>query len=454
MTTTTSIRRRIGVSGAAVAVAGALTNALGYLVPVLGARRLGAADLGALATVLAIAAIAGVPGMGLQIAVAVHRARRPGAATGRIGWLTAAACAGAVVLLAPVAGPLLDLPPAVTLLLALYTGAVVAAGRWLGELQGDERFLRLALGMAVLAAGRYGGLIAGLLLGAGLGGSVLIGTAVALLIPPALAYLARSPVTAPDDHGITARQVFTACSATLAMLVVSYADLILARHLLPAEASGAYAVGTVLTKGALWAPQVVTVLALPRLALGSRRALAVAVGLVAGCGALLVAASALAGGLAFRLAGGPSYVDLGRYAPVFAATGALYALVFVLVNAQVAAGARWPSAPLWAATAVLVVVAEWLVPHTFGAIMWCAVGTAAGAGCHPGSVTRIGGGRPDDELLASVQINHDVFGWRAQAIGRPGLAAPRTLAAARIAGAALVAVLLVAVALGACGVTA
>jgi O-antigen/teichoic acid export membrane protein len=377
MTVTLSTRQRLGVSGAAVAVAGAATNAFGYLVPVLGARRLSAGDLGALATVLAIAAIAGVPGTGLQIAVAVQRARHPGAAAGRAGRLTAAACTGAVALLAPVAAPLLDLPPAVVLLLAVYTGAVVLAGRWLGDLQGDQRFLRLALGMAVLAAGRYAGLIAGLLVGAGLTGSVLIGTAVALLVPPALAVLARTQDSPAGDHGITARQVFTAGSATLAMLAVSYADLILARHLLPAADSGAYAVGTVLTKGALWAPQVVTVLALPRLAQGSRRALAIAAGLVAGCGAVLAAGSALAGGLAFRLAGGPDYVGLGRYAPVFAITGALYALVFVLVNAQVAAGARWPSAPLWAATVALVVVAEWLVPHTFPAIMWGAAGTSA-----------------------------------------------------------------------------
>lgn len=374
-----SQRRRIGMAGGAVAIAGALTNALGYLVPVLGARRLSAADLGALATVLAIAGIAGVPGLGLQIAVAVHRARRPGAATGRIAWVTAAVCGGAVVVLTPVAGALLDLPAAVTLLLAVYTGAVVIAGRWLGELQGDERFLRLALGMAVLAAGRYGGLIAGLVLGAGLTGTVLAGTAAALLIPPVLAVLARSDPAPADGAGITARQVVTACSATLAMLVVSYADLILARHLLPPAASGAYAVGTVLTKGAIWAPQVVTVLALPRLAQGSRRTLVLAAALVAACGAALVTASALAGGLAFRLAGGPDYVALGRYAPVFALSGALYALVFVVVNAQVAAGARWPSAPLWIACVALVVVAEWMAPHTFTAIMWCAVATAAAA---------------------------------------------------------------------------
>jgi O-antigen/teichoic acid export membrane protein len=368
---------RIGAGVAAVAVASAVTSAFGYLVPVLGARTLGPSDLGALNSVLAIAGIVAVPSMGLQIAVAVHRAKRPGATARRTGWLTAAACAALVAVLAPVAGPLLDVPVTVMLLLAAYTGAIVVAGRWLGELQGDERFLRLAAGMAVLAAGRYGGLSAGLLLDAGVTGSMLIGTATALLIPAVLAVLARSVRGARSGLTITARQVFTACSATLAMLVVSYADFLLARNLLPGDASGAYAVGTVLTKGAIWAPQVVTVLVLPRLAQGSRRALLFALGLVAASGTVLVTASAVAGGLAFRVAGGEDYVGLGRYAPVFAATGAVYALVFVLINAQVAAGAKWPSAPLWAGTAALVAVTVWLVPHTFTAVMWCALGTAA-----------------------------------------------------------------------------
>ncbi len=48
-----STGRRIAAAGAAVAIAGALTNALGYLVPVIGARQLTSADLSALATVSA-----------------------------------------------------------------------------------------------------------------------------------------------------------------------------------------------------------------------------------------------------------------------------------------------------------------------------------------------------------------------------------------------------------------
>jgi len=371
-----SAGRRIAAAGAAVAIAGALTNALGYLVPVIGARQLTSADLSALATVLGLTAIASVPGLGLQIAIAVHRARNGAASTSKVSIATAVVSAGALAVLAPLLVPVLDLPAHYTLLAALATLPTVLAGRWLGELQGDQRFLRLALGMAVLALGRYGGLIAGLVVGAGLTASLIASAAVAWLIPPALAVLGRSRKAHVAD-AIRGREVLTACSATLAMLVASYADLLLARHLLTADASGAYSVGTVLTKGALWAPQVVTVLALPRLAQGSRRALRTALLLVAASGAVLVATSALAGGFAFALAGGDDYTHLGRYAPVFAATGALYALVFVLVNDRVAAATRWASAPVWAACVALLVVAEFIAPHTLAGVMWSALGAAA-----------------------------------------------------------------------------
>jgi hypothetical protein len=368
--------RRIATAGAAVAIAGAVTNALGYLVPVIGARQLSSADLSTLATVLGLTAIASVPGLGLQIAIAVHRARNGAASTARIGLATSVVSAGALLVLAPVLDPVLDLPAHYTLLAAIATLPTVLAGRWLGELQGDQRFLRLAAGMAVLAFGRYGGLIGGLLAGASLTASLVAGAIVAWVVPPVLVVLSRSRKPHVAD-AIRAREVLTACSATLAMLVASYADLLLARHLLTADVSGAYSVGTVLTKGALWAPQVVSVLALPRLAQGSVRALRTALLLVAACGAVLVAASAVAGDFAFAVAGGEDYTHLGRYAPVFAATGALYALVFVLLNNRVATAARWASAPVWVAIAALVVVAEFIAPHSIAGVMWSAVGAAA-----------------------------------------------------------------------------
>ncbi|MCM0674919.1 polysaccharide biosynthesis protein [Micromonospora phytophila] len=368
---------RLGTAGVAVTIAATLTNGLAYLVPVLAARQLDAAELSALATALGLVAIASVPGLGLQLAVAVHHARHGRTATGRATLVTAAISGGALVAATPLLTASLHLPVETPALLAVTTAAVVLSSRRLGELQGGQRFLRLAVGMALLAAGRYGGVVAGLLLGAGLTGSLLLGALTAALVPLVLARLAGpsapTPSTAPP---LSAGQVVVGCGATLAMLVVSYADLLLARQLLPPAESGAYAVGTVLTKGALWAPQVVTVLALPRLARGDRRSRTVALAVTGGSGLLLVLASALAGGLAFRLAGGPDYAHLGAHAPLFAAVGALYAVVFVLLNAQVAAGARWPAAPLWAATVGLVVVAVAVAPRTVTGLLWSALGTA------------------------------------------------------------------------------
>jgi hypothetical protein len=372
-------RDGIGAAGIAVTAAGVLANLLAYVVPVLGARLLSAADLSALATLLAMTAIAGVASTGLQIAVAVHRARFGPSPATRSAVLTVAVTAGALLAALPVAVLVLRLPAPATVLAGVSTIGVVAAGRWLGEMQGDQRFLPLAAGLAILAGGRYGGVVAGLALDAGLTGSLLIGAATAILVLPVLHVLARRPGVVPIGSPVAARAVLTAGTATLAMLVVSYADLLLARRFLPFDASGAYAVGTVLTKGALWAPQVVTVLALPRLAQGNARTLRLALALVGASGLVLTAAAAAGGGLAFRLAGGPDYASLGRYAPVFAATGALYGLVFVLINAQVAAGARWPSGPLWMVTAGFVAVAWLALPHTLAGIAFGALGTAAAA---------------------------------------------------------------------------
>jgi hypothetical protein len=159
------------------------------------------------------------------------------------------------------------------------------------------------------------------------------------------------------------------------MLAVSYADLILARSLLPPAESGAYAVGSVLTKGALWAPQVVTVIALPRLAKGSQRTFVYALAVVAGCGVALIGASFFAGNLAMRIAGGPAYAHLGNYAVGFATVGALYAMVFVFVNAEIAAHVKWPAAPLWIALTGMAIGAQFLHP-SLRSILLLSISTA------------------------------------------------------------------------------
>ena len=374
--------------GVVVTVANFAVNALAYLVPLLAARSLAPGEWGALATVMALLAIATVPGLGLQLAVAVARARGGSPANaGRLARLTAAATGGVVLLSTPLLAATLHLPVLAAVLLAGLAVPVVLASRWLGELQGAERFPRLAAGMVGLALARYAGIAVGLYVGAGLLGSLAAGVAVAWLAPPVLAYLGRdarttgrpdqAPGTSATSAPLRARAIFTATSGTVAMLAVSYADLILARHLLAADASGAYAVGAVLTRGAIWAPQVFTLLLLPRLAQGRRHALGVGLALVGGAGVALVAATVVAPELAVRLAGGAQYADLAAQAPWFAALGALYALAFFLLNARIAAGAARPATPLWAGLAVLVATLLAIRPTTVGAVVTVALGVAA-----------------------------------------------------------------------------
>ncbi len=390
---------RLGPAGAAVAVAGIVVNALGYAVPVLGARTLSAADLSALAAILALGAIATVPGLGLQAALAVRWARHGLVANAnRATAATLAATVGALLVATPAIVIALHLAPVLPALLIVTTAAVVVASRYLGELQGEQRFGGLAVGIVLLAVARYGGVIVGLAAGAGVTVSLVAGAAVAWLVVPFLALVAwrGRPATAGDGPAVVRpRDIAAAGGATLAMLVVSYADLIVARGLLPAAESGAYAVGAVLTKGALWAPQVVTILALPRLAQGHRRTLVGALLVISTCAAALIGAAAVAGGLAMGLAGGPAYTHLGGYAPAFAAVGGLYSICFLFVNAEIAGRVRWPGAPLWLALAGFAAATQLLPAPSLGQILTCSVATAAVAAAATGAMTAIRARRAD-----------------------------------------------------------
>ena len=383
----------LGRAGLAVTAANVAANLLAYLAPVLGARRLDPAGLGALAAALALVAIATMPGVGLQTAAAVAVARSGARVpVARPAWLTALACGGAVLAGTPVLAAALRLPLAVPPLLAAMTVPAVLAGWPLGVLQGSERFGRLAAGTVLLAAGRYAGVLAGLAAGTGPAGAFALGALVAWLLPPALWWLLRSspaetpaePVTTAPAGALRGRAVFAAASASLAILVASYADLILARRLLPPGESGAYAVGAVLTRAALWAPQVITIVALPRLVRGGA-VLRIGLALVAAAGAVLAGGAALTGDRLVRAVGGTRYAGLGGLAPYFVLVGALYAVTVFLINALIADGARRPAVGVWAVIAVLVVVVAAVRPDTVGHLLACAAGAAAASALATGA---------------------------------------------------------------------
>ncbi len=341
---TTPTAGALGRAGAAVSVASAAANLFAYMVPLLAARTLGAADVGAVAAIMAILSIVAVPGLGLQISVALAVSKH--GAVDRVGRLTTTVAALTVVpliLLTPVLASALSLPWPAIPLTGLIAGLVIVGTGRMGVLQGNMRFGALAVGLALVGLARTGGIIAGLLLGLSLTGMLLLGVVVAAL---AVAPLLRLTAPSAPTPGLI-RDTWAATSATLAFFLLSYADLIAARYLLPADVSGEYAVLSVLTKGAIWAPQMFAIVALPFFARNVRGSKLVAGAGVAIVGGILVLASFLFGPLAVGLAGGPAYEHLAGYAPWFAAIGSVYALVLVLTNSQLASGATAPAAPLW-----------------------------------------------------------------------------------------------------------
>lgn len=387
-----SARAFVG-AGAVVAAASVSVNALAFVVPVLAARLLSADELSALAALLALGAVTSVVGVGLQTALAVRWAKHDTVSgAGRISVLTAAATTGALVLAVPVLSVTLNLPPVQPILLAVLTFPVVLAGRWLGELQGRRRYGRLAGGLVLLGLGRFGGMIAALLAGAGVTASLAVGAVGAFGSIVAIAALdghgprhvlerwnnrgRPAPVGAGSEQ-VDWREVLRASGAAIAMLAVSYGDLLLARAVLSDAEAGAYAVGSILTKGAIWAPSALTVLALPAFAQARRNAVRITLACTAACGVVLVAASALFSDLAVGLAGGKEYAHLAPYAAGFAVVGALYALVYVFVNAEIAALARRPALWLWLGLAGLTIAVAILRPSTVGGVLVLSIITAA-----------------------------------------------------------------------------
>lgn len=386
-----SARSVVG-AGAVVAGATVAMNALAFVVPVLAARLLTPAELSALAALLALAAVTSVVGVGLQTALAVRWAKHDDVqGAERVSLFTAAATAGALLVAVPILSATLNLPAVQPILLAVLTFPVVLAGRWLGELQGRRRYGRLAGGLVLLGLGRFGGMLAALLAGLGVTAAVGVGALGAFGAIIAIAALSGhgprhllnhwrgrpSAAATGDLEQVRWREVLRASGAAIAMLAVSYGDLLLARALLPDAEAGAYAVGSVLTKGAIWAPSALTVLALPAFAQARRHAVRITLLCTAACGFVLVAAAALFSDLAVGLAGGKDYAHLAPYAAGFAIIGALYALVYVFVNAEIAAMARRPALWLWIGLGGLASAAVIFRPSTVGEVLTLSLTTAS-----------------------------------------------------------------------------
>src|SRR5436309_6013638 len=226
-------------AGMLVAPLLALGNALNYAYNLVMARLLGPAGYGALGALLALALIASVPGLALQVVVARHTALRAGDRravaelwSATLAWVVLAGLALALLLAA--AGPLLSgylrlgsLTPALWLAASVAPLPALAAVQ--GMLQGCERFVLLALVLVAAAAGKLAAGVALVALGAGVDGAiaaVAVGSLAAVLL--ALAWVrpaagrpgrAGRHRTRPLPRGL-GREVAAATSGILGLFVL------------------------------------------------------------------------------------------------------------------------------------------------------------------------------------------------------------------------------------------
>jgi O-antigen/teichoic acid export membrane protein len=382
---------RTGTVPALLISVGTMTaNLLGYGFFLVLNRTQTSENLGALVALTNLAVIGAVPALALQLVVArrVARARAADgdqASAGGTALRTGTVVGGAMILLTCVLAPIviwglhLD-GPTPALLLALVVGPTCLTYAVLGDLQGTDRFLALAglyvtVGLSRLLAGVLAGLagwgVTGVM--AAIAAAAIVAALVAMLVvgaPAAREALRRGPSWhRPVLHGMT---------ATSALLVVSSLDAPLARHFLDPVAAGEFAVLTIFSKAALWAPAFVVTVVYSRMATrrGSRH-----VGLAVTATAAIVALGILLTMLLRQplalLVGGSSYAHLAGLVPLFTAIGGMWALAQVFVYWRLARADHRFGLLLWV-VAIAVIVTVAVARHDSAAqLAW----TLFGGGC-------------------------------------------------------------------------
>ncbi len=266
-------------------------------------RVLTPAEYGALGTLLSLMVLLTVPLGALQAAASASASRDGGATHARslrrlVGWAVAAGVV--TVLLAPLAQSAFHLDHAVdAALLGPFVSVSVVLAVLRGRLLGVRRVglvavtflasvaVRLVLALALVhVAPVTGALVA-----------TLLGEVVALVIA-AVAVRRTSAPTESAERWLDTREVVRSGAVIGGLFLFTTIDLFLARHFLPADASGQYVAGATIAKTLLALPAAALAAAYPRLVAAGRspgraaelrRSSLVVCGLAA-VGALVVAA--------------------------------------------------------------------------------------------------------------------------------------------------------------------
>src|SRR5690242_7776554 len=337
-------------AGVVLGVASVLCNALGYGLTVLLTRPYGPAEYGALGALTYV------------LARRTAAAELPAGANERAGLrlsiTVGAVVGGLVIVLAPVADAFFHLGspwPAFWLGVMLLPYSV--QGALLGGLLGHERYTAFAAGQLLTALARFAAGVVTALLALSVAGA-MAALAVGTFAAAAGLWWMCGPASwsVPGRSRDLLADLARACSAIAGVIVLSNVDLLLARHFLSREESGAYALAALFGKACLWGAQFVPALVFPRLARdGSGRGLLLrSAAAAAGVGAAGILVASVAAGPVVRVIAGddPGYAEAVNLAVPFAILGTLWALVQLALLAAVAAGDPRPGRLLWVVVAV------------------------------------------------------------------------------------------------------
>jgi O-antigen/teichoic acid export membrane protein len=282
---------------------------------------------------------------------------------------------GGMLLLAPPLTALLQLESTITMLpVAAAVAALTATAGPVGVIQGREQFPLLAMLLVGQGVLRVLGGVAGLLL-VGSVTAAMTGVAAGLLGAAVVAWVV-APTRSRMRRG-QIRQIGGAAAMLLGFILLSNADVVLARIVLDPAVSGTYGVGSILTKVAFWLPQFASVMAYARLSQPDRRetALRLALASVVVSGVLTTGATALLAQGFVTVVAGDQYLPAAPLLWRFALLGALLATAQVSVYGALARRDRVTTALVWLALVALLLLA--LPAETVGHVVTAACIVAA-----------------------------------------------------------------------------
>lgn len=374
--------RGLSVQGTAIVGVGLVVAQLIAMAQMLVVSRLlGPEQFGGFGAMAVILLLGSTAMVATQVVIARHVAS--GRSSEHVGFgavlLVGTLAAAGALLLTPLMSRALNLPSALGLVMVALTFVpLTVTGAQLGLLQGAERHARLGA-LYILATGaRVVGAVCGAWFGDTARATVIglaIGAAAGAVL--GLFLLSGQPPWGSREEGPRdfLAEVGHAAHALVALYALTNMDVLLARASLPARDAGIYAAGALIARAVFFLPQAILVAAFPRMVAGASHVQRQALAAVAMLGLAATAIVALLPDLVVAIMSGSQYREVGRYAWLFALTGAGFAVVQVQLYARMAHHDRRATIQLWSGVAVLAALGATL-GSSVSALAGCAAAVA------------------------------------------------------------------------------